>query len=174
MIHSLLSRLGIETWKDIPEFNNYQASNLGNFRSLRFNKIKLLSKSINSESRYVINTYNKKKKKLLRAAVLVAMAFLNHKPCGHNLVVDHIDNNPLNDRLYNLQLITQRQNCSKDKKGSSKYTGVTWDKRKNKWKAHIRIKQKLRYLGYYKKEQEAAQAYQNELKKLYETSKTNS
>ena len=102
----------------------------------------------------------------MKVSVLVAMAFLNHKPCGHKLVVDHINNNKLNDRLYNIQVITQRQNCSKDKKGSSKYTGVTWDKRQNKWKAYIRIKQKLRYLGYYKKEKEAAQAYQNELKKL--------
>ena len=66
---------------------------------------------------------------------------------------------------------SRRELFDEYKKGSSKYTGVTWDKRKNKWKAHIRIKQKLRYLGYYKKEQEAAQAYQNELKKLYETSK---
>ena len=172
MIHSLLSRLGIETWKDIPTFEGvYQVSNLGNVRTSRFNKIKLISKCINSTNRYIVNTSYKKKKKQMKASVLMAMAFLNHKPCGHKLVVDHIDNNPLNDRLYNLQVITQRQNCSKDKRGTSKYTGVTWDKTANKWKAHIRIKQKLRYLGYYKKEQEAAQAYQNELKKLHETSK---
>jgi len=172
MIHTLLSRLGIETWKDIPDYKGiYQVSNLGRIRSLKFNKIKLTSKCINGESRYVVNICYKKKKKMFKASVLVAMAFLNHKPCGHKLVVDHIDNNPLNDRLYNLQVITQRQNCSKDKRGTSKYTGVTWDKKANKWKAHIRIKQKLKYLGYYKKEQEAAQAYQNELKKLYETSK---
>ena len=170
MIDSLLSRLGIEVWKDIPDFDNYQASNLGNFRSLKFNKIKLLSKSINGESRYVINTYNKKKKKMLKAAVLVAMSFLNHKPCGHKLVVDHIDNNPLNDRLYNLQLITHRQNCSKDKKGTSEYTGVTWDKRINKWKAHIRINYKLKYLGYFTDELKAANAYKKALEE-YERSK---
>ena len=167
MIHTLLSKVGIETWKDIPDFEGlYQVSNLGNVRSLRFNKIKLISKCRSSTNRYVVNTYYKKKKKQMKVSVLMAMAFLNHKPCGHKLVVDHIDNNKLNDRLYNIQVITQRQNCSKDKKGSSKYTGVTWDKRVNKWKAYIRIKQKLRYLGYYKKEKEAAQAYQNELKKL--------
>jgi hypothetical protein len=170
MIHSLLSRIGVETWKDIPDFDNYQASNLGNFRSLKFNKIKLLSKSINGESRYVINTYNKKKKKTFKAAVLVAMAFLNHKPCGHKIVVDHIDNNALNDKLYNLQLITHRQNCSKDKKGTSKYTGVIWDKRINKWKANIRIKQKLKYLGTFKNEIKAANAYKKALKE-YERGK---
>ena len=29
----LLSRLGVEVWKDIPEFENYKASNLGNVKS---------------------------------------------------------------------------------------------------------------------------------------------
>ena len=176
MIASLLSRIGIEVWKDIPNYEGrYKVSNLGNVKSLSYNKTKVakvMTKGLNTNGRYRVGlSKNGKHNGNCKISQLVAMAFLNHKPCGHNLVVDHIDNNPLNDRLYNLQLITQRQNCSKDKKGSSKYTGVTWDKRKNKWKAHIRIKQKLRYLGYYKKEQEAAQAYQNELKKLYETSK---
>jgi hypothetical protein len=107
---------------------------------------------------------------MFKAAVLVAMAFLNHKPCGHKLVVDHIDNNPLNDRLYNLQVITHRQNCSKDKKGTSKYTGVTWEKRINKWKAHIRINSKLKYLGYFTDELKAANAYKKALEE-YERSK---
>ena len=48
----------------------------------------------------------------------------------HKLVVDHINNDPLDNRLENLQLISHRYNLSKDKKGgSSKFTGVSWDKR---------------------------------------------
>ena len=36
MIAKLKSRLGIEVWKDIPEFEGfYQVSNLGNVKSLR-------------------------------------------------------------------------------------------------------------------------------------------
>jgi len=167
MIHSLLSKIGIETWKDIPDYNRqYQSSNLGRIRSLRLNKIKLLSVIKDATNRYVVNTYCKKKKKQMKVSVLMAMAFLNHKPCGHKLVVDHIDNNKLNNRLYNLQVITQRQNCSKDKKGTSKYTGVHWYKITKKWKSSIWINGKEKHLGYYKKEQEAAQAYQNELKKI--------
>ena len=166
MIHTLLSKIGIETWKDIPDFGLYQASNLGNIKGLKFNKIKLISKCKNSTNRYVVNTHYKKKKKLMKVSVLVAMAFLNHKPCGHKLIVDHIDNNKLNDRLYNLQVITQRQNCSKDKKGTSKHTGVHWYKITKKWKSAIGINGKTKHLGYYKTEKEAAQAYQNELKKL--------
>ena len=174
MIHTLLSRLGIETWKDIPDYKGiYQVSNLGRIRSLKFNKVKYLKRRLNLNGRYSVNLY--KQKRMIsnnRVSVLIAKAFLNHTPCGHKLVVDHIDNNKLNDKLYNIQVITSRENLSKDKKGgTSKYTGVCWSKSVKKWKSEIRINGKKIYLGYYKKEQEAAQAYQNELKKLYETSK---
>ena len=47
------------------------------------------------------------------------------------------------------------------KKGglSSKYLGVNWDKRKNKWIAQITIDGKLHYIGYYDKEEDAATHY---------------
>jgi|TARA_R110000824_G_scaffold21595_3_gene80516 hypothetical protein len=168
MIHSLLSRLGIETWKDIPDYKGiYKASNLGRIRSLKFNKVKYLKPKLNSLGRHSVNLYkNGVPSTNNRISVLMAKAFLNHTPCGHKLVVDHIDNNKINDKLYNIQVITHRENLSKDKKGTSKYTGVSWDKKANKWKSEIRINPKKKWLGYYKKEQEAAQAYQNELKKI--------
>ena len=142
MIHRLLSRVGIETWKDIPGFKNYQVSNLGNVRSLNYRrtgKTKVLIKGINNRGRYKVNLsvkgknfYNK------HISVLVSEAFLNHKPNGGNkLVVDHIDNIPTNDKLYNLQVITQRENLTKDRKGLSKHAGVSWHKRSNKWQSSI-------------------------------------
>ena len=43
MIASLLSRINIEIWKDIPEYEGlYQVSNLGNVRSLNYRKKVLL------------------------------------------------------------------------------------------------------------------------------------
>jgi len=178
MIHSLLSRLGIETWKDIPEFEDlYQVSNLGNVRSLNYRQTgnpNILKKFFRYRLRAFV-LLSKKGKRFNRAvSVLMAMAFLNHKRCGNKLVVDHINNNPSNNRLYNLQVITHRQNISKNSKGLSKYIGVCLHKPTTKWLASIKINGKQKHLGLYKKEQEAAQAYQNELKKLYETSKQHS
>ena len=46
MINKLLSRLGIEVWKDIPNFKNYQVSNLGNVKSLNYRRTKK-AKNIN-------------------------------------------------------------------------------------------------------------------------------
>ena len=58
----------------------------------------------------------KGERKLYMAHQLVAIAFLGHTPCGNKLVVDHIDGNPENNHVLNLQIITQRENLSKDKK----------------------------------------------------------
>ena len=165
----ILSRLGIEAWKDIPGYEGvYQVSNLGNVRSLKFNKFKVLKKSINSRGRYRVNLC-KDGQKLSNCKIsqLSAMAFLNHKPCGHKIVVDHIDNNKENDKLYNLQLLTSRENIVKDMKiGSSKYTGVCWNKRQGKWQGSITVNGIIKHLGYFKDEKEAAKAYQNGLNEI--------
>ena len=168
MIAKVLSRLGIEVWKDLPEYiGHYQVSNLGNIRSLKYNKTKILSKRLNKNERHSVNL---SKDGIIKSGTklhqLVAICFLNHKPCGHKLVVDHINNNKTNDKLYNLQVITARENSTKDKKGTSKYTGVCWHKRINKWQAAIQINGIIKHLGYYKNEQKASQAYQNELNKI--------
>lgn len=103
------------------------------------------------------------------------MAFLNHKPCGFEIVVDHIDDNPQNNVLSNLQLLTNRQNIEKGfkrKKLTSRYTGVYFNKNENKFRASICIKGSRQvHLGYYKEEVEAGNAYQTALSNLdkYET-----
>ena len=170
MIYRLLSRIGIEVWKGIPSFKNYEVSNLGNVRSLNYHrtgKTKVLINCVNSSGRYAVNLYKEGKRYGgQNISVLVAKAFLNHEPNGHKIVVDHINNIKTNDNLYNLQVITQRENSTKDRKGLSKYAGVSWHKPSNKWQSAIFINGKYKYLGTYKSEPKASQAYQNELKNI--------
>jgi len=171
----------IEEWKDLPGFNNkYQVSNLGNVRTVdRVCNIhnggsykregKLLKPTINNCGYYHVNLWSNEKNKgqNLRVHILVAMAFLNHEPCGMKVVVDHIDSNKLNNRVDNLQLTTQRINSSKSlRKTTSKYVGVSFDKSRNKWKASIYIKDKAKQIGRYNCELAASVAYQKELKKI--------
>jgi len=170
MIAKLKSRLGIEVWKDIPEYEGlYQVSNLGNIRSLNYKRtggVKNLSPGVNSSGRFNVILYKQGNVKNYNVYVLVAIAFLNHKSSGLKIVVDHIDNNRLNDKLYNLQLITQRQNVSKDRKGTSNYTGVCIHKGTNKWQSTITVNGKQKHLGYFTDEKEASRVYQNELNKI--------
>ena len=171
MIASLLSRIGVEVWRDILGFDyGYQISNLGNVRNINYrntNKIKQLNNSLDGRGRYAVTLYKNKKGHTKRIHKLVAIYFLKHNPCGYLEVIDHIDNNPLNNRLYNLQKTTQRINATKDKKRKSKYVGAYKSTNsKNGWHSKIKIKGKEKYLGSFKSEKEAAQAYQNELTKI--------
>jgi hypothetical protein len=168
----------LEVWKDIPDFEGYyQVSNLGNVKSLeryvkgkvenRLQKENILSKRLvgdKGNQYYAVTLCNNKDRKQIKVSVLVAMAFLNHIPNGYvGFTVDHIDNNPLNNNVNNLQVITKRENSSKDRKGISKYTGVTFNKKSNKWRSQIWIDGKNKALGSFDDELEAHRAYQKEL-----------
>jgi hypothetical protein len=168
----------LEIWKDIPDFEGYyQVSNFGNVKSLeryvkgkvenRLQKENILSKRLVGNlgnQYYAVTLCNNKDRKQIKVSVLVAMAFLNHTPNGYvGFTVDHIDNNPLNNNVDNLQVITKRENSSKDRKGISKYTGVTFNKKSNKWRSQIWINGKNKTLGSFNDELEAHRAYQKEL-----------
>lgn len=168
----------MEEWRDIPGYEGmYQVSNNGRVKSLpreRNNararwksKEKILKPGYGGFRYAIVALLKGKKQKTHKVHSLVAQAFLNHEPCGLKVVVDHIDNDPTNNNLENLQLITHRLNCSKNIIGSaSKYVGVTRSKELSKWRAQIRHKNKLVHLGYFTNEKEAAQAYQQALKEI--------
>jgi len=158
----------MEVWKSIEGYEDYEVSNLGRVKSFKVNKEKIMKGSVNSLGYYRVKLSKNKKKKLFNVHVLMAKAFFNHIPNGNKgLVVDHIDNNKLNNKLDNLQLISNRENSSKDKRnGTSKYIGVSWKSKEKKWVAQIQIKGKETYLGRFTNEEEAAEAYQVALKGL--------
>lgn len=157
-----------EEFRDIPGFEGYQISNLGRVKSFKCAKEKILNNSINSNGYYRVGLTKDRKSITKKVHQLVAITFLSHIPNGtQEIIVDHKNNNPLDNRVENLQLITQRENASKDKKnGTSKYTGVTWAKVSNKWASRIKINGKSIHLGYFNTELEAAKYYQNALKSI--------
>ena len=157
-----------EVFKDVIGFEGvYQVSNLGNIKSLKFGKEKILKGRIHSNGYRAINLCKNSKTYTKKVHQLVAMSFFNHEPNGMSLVVDHVNNIKTDNRVENLQIITSRQNSSKDRKNkTSKYTGVWWHKPLNKWLSQIRINGKSKHLGYFDDEYEASKAYQTELKNL--------
>ena len=159
----------MEIWKDIPEYEGlYQVSSLGRVKSL-VRKWRLKEKILkpNTVGEYpLIVLYKKTAQKTITIHQLVAINFLNHIPDGFNLIVDHINTIKTDNRVENLQIVTSRYNLSKDRGGTSKYTGVNWDKSSNKWIAQIRIKSKKKHIGRFECESEASKAYQTELNKV--------
>jgi len=164
----------VEIWKSVPNYEDYyQVSNLGRVKHLECKVYKKDGtfwytkkekiKDVKMKQDYKFININRKKFYIHQ---LVAMAFLNHKPNGIKFVVDHIDGNTSNNRLDNLQVITQSLNNLKGKKRkgtSSKYKGVSWDKSRNKWIAHINCK----FIGRYETEEEAYNAYLNKKEEIF-------
>lgn len=150
--------------KQIKDYPNYYITKDGNVWSEK-NK-RFLKANINKGYFYVVLS-NLNVKKTFEIHKLLAITYLNHIPCGYKIVVDHINNIKTDNRVENLQLISPRENTSKDRKnGSSKYTGVYWDKINKNWRSTIRINGKLKYLGRFKNEIEASNAYQNVLNNI--------
>jgi len=156
----------------IPGFEPfYKISKKGDVYSYKNNKHGLNAEGRKLKHVLMSNGYAKvtlhkdKKAKQFTVHALLAITFMNHTFDGTNkIVVDHINNIRSDNRLENLQLITNRQNSSKDKVGgSSKYIGVCWLKHRNKWESRIRYKGRLRHLGHFIDEYDAHLAYEKAL-----------
>lgn len=66
--------------------------------------------------------------------------------CPDNMVVDHINQNRVDNRKCNLRICTQQENNwnkSLLKTNTSGVTGVVWDKSRNKWMARIEVDKKI-------------------------------
>ncbi len=77
-------------------------------------------------------------------------------------IVDHKDLDTFNNQKVNLRVATLSQNGSNTcprKKSTSKYLGVSWWKRENKWRAALTKNKKTIHLGGFKNEIDAAKAY---------------
>ena len=155
----------MEIWKTIKDYPDYQVSNLGRVKSFKLRKERILNPGKNKDGYYHVSLINNKIRCTKKIHQLVAIAFLNHKPCGMKLVIDHIDFNKQNNNINNLRILTNRENSShREKKYTSKYTGVRWREDRKKWTSQIYINKKHIHLGFYKTEIEASNAYQEKIK----------
>jgi hypothetical protein len=156
-----------EIWKEVPEFPKYQVSSLGIVKSFKRNQVRILKQRMSSSGYLNVILCDKGKIKGFTVHSLVAMSFLNHIPCRQKLVIDHINDNKLDNRVENLQIVTTRYNVFKTQgKNTSIFKGVSWSNQYKKWRADIMINKKQKYLGAYEIEYDAHLAYQNELKKI--------
>ncbi len=80
--------------------------------------------------------------------------------------LDHIDGDRSNNKWVNLRLATRQENLrnSSGKLHTSKYKGVSWDKVRSKWVAYCKCDGKVRNLGRFDEERDAAMAYDNFVK----------
>ena len=81
-------------------------------------------------------------------------------PAG--MVIDHIDGNGLNNTRENLRICTTGENLWNARKAegcTSKFKGVSIRRDKGCYQAQIMVKGDRKHLGYFKTQEEAAEAY---------------
>ncbi|MFC8685908.1 HNH endonuclease [Brevibacillus porteri] len=89
------------------------------------------------------------------------MIYMHHfiKPIKKGEVVDHRDNNTLNNCEDNLRIVTQIENTknrtTKNKNNTSGYRNVTWDKSADMWLVQISINKKNTRMGHFEDVHEA-------------------
>ena len=100
----------IELWKDIPLYENYQVSSLGNVKSLKFGKEKMMKQSISNNGYCQVHLCKEGKSKTYLVHRLVAQAFLDN---SDNLPqVNHKDENKQNNTIENLEYCTAKYNIN--------------------------------------------------------------
>lgn len=109
-----------EIWKDIPGYEGlYQVSNLGKVKSLertvvsKTNVVKRvherIKKPVIDEHGYcTVSLYKNNKERILFVHRIVLAAFVG--PCPEGMQVNHIDCNPCNNCLTNLEYVTPSEN----------------------------------------------------------------
>lgn len=112
----------IEEWKNIVDYPGYQVSNIGRVRT--YEKITytrkhgkrnwknrvLKYKSKSYSTGYRVDLWKNGKPKSFLVARLVAFTFYNKDINNHDLTVNHIDGNRLNNNINNLEIITLKEN----------------------------------------------------------------
>ena len=87
-----------------------------------------------------------------------------------DMFVDHINLNKCDNRIKNLRLATNTQNQynkSLNKNNKTGYKGVSFHKKKNNYRATIRVDGEYKYLGSFYTPEEASLAYQAAAKQYH-------
>lgn len=105
----------IEIWKPVKGFPNYEASTLGRLKIVSSKKlargdIGMIMKQHISGGYYTVCVHNNEVHDTSRVHRLVATTFVMNVDPKRNVVIDHIDNNKLNNKVTNLRWVTQSQN----------------------------------------------------------------
>ena len=155
----------MEIWKDIPGYEGfYQVSDMGRVRSVDRKVVrkngrphtvigKILRPSV--ASRYsIVQLRNSLHQKGRTVHSLVMLAFVGERVDG--IVIDHLNGDTYDNRLENLEYVTQRENVRRF--WGNDTPGVHFDKSRGLWAGRLSVGTKSHFLGRFKTKRKAHDA----------------
>lgn len=160
-----LSELGADK---VPKFEGYYCTKRGDVYSVRKGYIDEIGHSLDKDGYLkVMLVDNDGHPKHFRKHRVIAMTYLGES----NLYINHINGNKQDNRVENLEYVTNRENQSHWRLSRNYDIGVCWAKKEKKWRAYFQENRKWEHLGFYSNKNEAKQAYLNRLAKSNITNK---
>lgn len=98
------------------------------------------------------------------------LAWFYHYGKWPSMDIDHINGNPLDNRIANLREATESENGANSKlytNNTSGIKGVTWIARERKWRAAIQCRGRTICIGTFSDKERAAAAYREKAKILF-------
>lgn len=100
----------MEIWKDIKDYPNYQVSNMGRVKSLKYDKEKILKSCKDKDGYLIVGISKEGKIKNFKVHRLVASAFI---PNPNNLpYINHINEIKDDNRIENLEWCSSKYNAN--------------------------------------------------------------
>lgn len=98
------------------------------------------------------------------------IAWLLHYENWPENEIDHIDGNPSNNIISNLRSAQHFENCKNrklNKNNKSGHKGVSWSKKRQKWRVDICIDKKWKIIGFFENIEDAVISREKEESKFY-------
>ena len=143
----------------IPGFPDYYVDGI-EIVSMKYGKRRVLSQRQDKDGYKRVNFCMYGKHTTCMVHRLIAQAYL--PDYSENLDVDHEDRCKTNNDISNLRMATDEENCQ-----NKDCTGYYYHKPSSKYLAQIMVNGKREYIGRYKTEEEAREAYIAEKLKLH-------
>ena len=143
----------------VPGYDGYYCTRSGRIFSAMKSFHEIATNAKDKDGYLKATLYKDKKPIHLRKHRVIAMTFLGDS----ELMINHKNSIKSDNRVENLEYVSERENQSHRRKRDGYLVGVCWARKEHKWRAYFQQDHKWEHLGFYDSKEEAKEAYLHRL-----------